>query len=172
MRLAILLLAFLTLTDTAYAQRRSRRACYNCQPVQWQVVPSQVIPRSQPLPKPQEVQPATPKQANPIGSDDALDEVNAKRAARGLPPFKRDGLLTRAAQIVARKRAERLIAGHLPEGDLGYVPEGGSAAAAGCAAWEPEWGWGSCCTYDNYAYAGAAWVMGQDGRRFMSIFVR
>ena len=42
---------------------------------------------------------------------EALDEVNAQRAARGLPPFMRDESLTAAALAAARFRADRLIAG-------------------------------------------------------------
>jgi hypothetical protein len=30
----------------------------------------------------------------------------------------------------------------------------------------------SCCVYENYTYAGAAWVSGRDGRRYMHLFVR
>lgn len=104
-------------------------------------------------------------------SDDALDEVNATRAQRGLKPFVRDEQLTVAAREAAKQRAARLLAGHL-ESDFACLPDGASATAAGCAAWEPSWGWGACCTYDNYTYAGAAWVMGRDGRRYMHLFVR
>lgn len=104
--------------------------------------------------------------------DDALAEVNAVRAQRGLRPYQHDPLLHQAARAAAKQRAARLISGHLPESDFSYVPSGGSATAAGCAAWTPDWGWGACCTYDNYTYAGASWVMGQDGRRYMHLFVR
>lgn len=117
-------------------------------------------------------QPATPYTGDKTGSADALDEVNAERAARGLRPFIKDELLTQAANIAAERRASRLIRGHLPESDFSCVPAGGVASAAGCGALEPSWGWGSCCTYDNYSYAGAAWVMGRDGRRYMHLFVR
>jgi hypothetical protein len=104
--------------------------------------------------------------------EDALAEVNATRAQRGLPPFLPDPLLNQAAQACAKQRAARLVDGHLPESDFAYLPAGTSASAAGCAAWTPDWGWGSCCTYDHYTYAGAAWSMGQDGRRYMHLFVR
>lgn len=106
------------------------------------------------------------------GSDDALAEVNAERAKRGLRPFLPDPLLNQAAQACAQQRAARHIHGHLPESDFRYVPSGGQANAAGCGALEPSWGWGTCCTYENYTYAGAAWVMGNDGRRYMHLFVR
>lgn len=110
----------------------------------------------------------------PISGDgaDALAEVNATRAQRGLKPFINDPLLNKAAQACAQQRASRHIHGHLPESDFSYVPSGGQASAAGCGALELSWGWGTCCTYDNYTYAGAAWVMGNDGRRYMHLFVR
>jgi hypothetical protein len=79
--------------------------------------------------------------------------------------------LNKAALEAARRRAAGLIQGHLPS-DFACLPEGGQATAAGCAAWEPSLGWGACCTYDNYTYAGAAWVLGSDGRRYMHLFVR
>lgn len=102
---------------------------------------------------------------------EALDEVNAVRAKRGLKPFIYDENLYRAAAGCADFRAERLIAGHTSN-DFAALPAGASATAAGCAAWEPSWGWGACCTYDNYTYAGAAYTVGRDGRRYMHIFVR
>jgi hypothetical protein len=110
--------------------------------------------------------------SEPPTGDDALAEVNATRAQRGLRPYQHDPLLNQAAQACAKQRATRQISGHLPESDFHYLPSGASANAAGCAAWTPDWGWGACCTYDNYTYAGAAWVMGQDGRRYMHLFVR
>jgi len=106
-----------------------------------------------------------------VSGDDALDEVNAARARRGLRPYLRDEGLTQAARDCAAFRADRRIQGHTAS-DFNFLPAGANAASAGCAAWEPSWGWGSCCTYDSYTYAGAAWVMGGDGRRYMSLFVR
>lgn len=107
-------------------------------------------------------------------ADEALAEVNAARAARGLPPFIEDPGLTAAAKAAADYRAQHLIAGHVggPMGDFAFVPAGTSASAAGCAAWHPSWGWGACCTYDGYRYAGAAFAIGRDGRRYMHLFVR
>jgi hypothetical protein len=102
---------------------------------------------------------------------EALAEVNAARAARGLKPFIYDHDLYRAAAGCADFRAERLIPGHTSN-DFAALPAGANATAAGCAAWEPSWGWGACCTYDNYTYAGAAFAIGRDGRRYMHIFVR
>jgi hypothetical protein len=106
-----------------------------------------------------------------LADEEALAEVNAVRAQRGLKPFSYDHDLYRAAAGCADFRAERLIAGHTAN-DFAALPPGASATAAGCAAWEPSWGWGACCTYDNYTYAGAAYTIGRDGRRYMHIFVR
>ena len=105
------------------------------------------------------------------GVDDALAEVNAERARRGLRPFLPDPALNQAARTCAQIRAARRIEGHLPN-DFSYVPAGTTARSAGCGALEPSWGWGTCCTYENYTYAGAAWVMGADGKRYMHLFVR
>jgi hypothetical protein len=102
---------------------------------------------------------------------DALAEVNAARAARGLKPFIKDAHLTAGAINVADFRAARLIEGHTAN-DFAGLPVSSTASAAGCAAWEPSWGWGACCTFENYMYAGAAWALGQDGRRYMQLFVR
>lgn len=102
---------------------------------------------------------------------DALDEVNAKRAERGLRPFLRDPLLTSAAYATAQFRAARGLFGHTTN-DFAFLPPGGSARAAGCAAWPASMGWGSCCTYESHTYAGAAFVIGADGRRYMHLFVR
>ncbi len=106
-----------------------------------------------------------------LGAEDALAEVNAARAQRGLPPFIRDGALSAAAASCADHRARYLIAGHTSN-DFNAVPRGAFASASGCAAWPQHLGWGACCTYDNYRFAGAAYAIGPDGRRYMHIFVR
>ncbi len=103
--------------------------------------------------------------------DDALTEVNAARAARGLKPFKEDPGLTQAAKACADYRAAHRIEGHT-RNDFSFVPAGSSARAAGCAAWPQGQGWGSCCTYERWTYAGAAYSIGKDGRRYMHLFVR
>jgi hypothetical protein len=102
---------------------------------------------------------------------ESLAEVNKVRAARGLRPYIMDKNLTAGALNICKYRADRLIAGHTAN-DFSALPAGTSAAAAGCAAWTPDWGWGSCATYDNYTYAGAAYCIGRDGRRYMHLFVR
>jgi hypothetical protein len=102
---------------------------------------------------------------------EALDEVNAVRAQRGLPAFRYDEALTQGAQACAQHRADRLIQGHTSN-DFAFLPAGAHASAGGCAAWEPSMGWGSCCTYERYSEAGAAYAVGRDGRRYMHLFVR
>jgi len=102
---------------------------------------------------------------------DGLEEGNAKRAARGLRPFLRDEGLTRAARECAQFRANSGLFGHTSN-DFAFVPAGSSASSTGCAAYPAGFGWMSCCTYDNYTYAGAAWATGRDGRRYMHLFVR
>lgn len=156
------LLALVFVTDVQAQGRRSRRQQFYEQPTYSQ--PSQTFQTSAP--------PITPAVAGQTESQDALHEVNAARASRGLSPFTHDPLLNQAALEAARRRASRLITGHLPESDFTCIPSGGQANAAGCAAWTPDWGWGACCTYDHYTYAGAAWVLGSDGRRYMHLFVR
>ena len=79
--------------------------------------------------------------------------------------------LTQAAQACAQFRAERLIAGHTSI-VFAFLPAGAQASAGGCAAWEPTMGWGSCCTYEGYSTAGAAYAVGRDGKRYMHLFVR
>jgi hypothetical protein len=106
-----------------------------------------------------------------FGGENALAEVNATRAARGLRPFVEDPNLTAAAVAAADYRAAYRIAGHTSN-DFAFLPAGCFCPAAGCAAWEPSWGWGSCCTYENWTYAGAAYAMGSDGRRYMHLYVR
>lgn len=100
---------------------------------------------------------------------DALDEVNRTRAQRGLRPFLRDEGLVQGALRVAQHRAQHLIAGHSSND---FAIGGVSARASGCAAWPASMGWGSCCTYENWTYAGAAYAYGRDGKRYMQLFVR
>jgi hypothetical protein len=100
-----------------------------------------------------------------------LDEVNQARATRGLPAFLLDQNLARAASDCAIYRARYHMDGHTPN-DFGFLPPGTQARSAGCAAWPMGLGWGSCCTFDNYQYAGAAYCVGTDGKRYMHLFVR
>lgn len=164
----IVLVSLMVLADVqAGPPRRKNRGQVQYQPM---------IVVATPAPSAEVVRPAAPpvntvKPMTGAGAD-ALDEVNAERAKRGLRPFINDPLLNQAAQAAAQQRAARRIHGHLPESDFTYVPAGGRTQTAGCGALEPSWGWGTCCTFDNYTYAGAAWVMGSDGRRYMHLFVR
>jgi hypothetical protein len=102
---------------------------------------------------------------------DALDQVNAQRARRGLPPFVRDEGLTRAAQAAASYRAANLMFGHTAN-DFQFLPPGAQAAAAGCAAYPASYGFMACCTYESYRFAGAASVVGSDGRTYHHLFVK
>lgn len=101
---------------------------------------------------------------------DALAQVNAQRAARGLRPFLRDEGLSQAANRCAAFRARHGLFGHTGN-DFSFVV-GGGASAAGCAAYPASYGFMACCTYENYTYAGAASVVGADGRSYHHIFVR
>ena len=109
---------------------------------------------------------------NSQGSENAMTEVNAKRALKGLPALQVDLLLCKAAHDCAKQRAARNIHGHLPESDFSYV-HGTSATVGGCGALEDSWGW-ETCAYDSsqYTVGGAAWVRGPNGLRFMHFFGR
>lgn len=108
---------------------------------------------------------------NKENTNAAMNAVNEARARRGLPAFREDPELSKGAQAAAEFRAANRIEGHT-RNDFAYLPPGASARAAGCAAWPVEMGWGSCCAYENWSYAGAGWAMGADGRRYMHLFVR
>lgn len=101
---------------------------------------------------------------------DSLEEVNTMRASYGLKPFLWDRHLTAAAMGTARWRAQNLSFGHLD--DFYFVPDGTRADACGCAAYEASFGWLSCCMTSDYQFAGAAYVLGRDGKRYMSLAVR
>ncbi len=157
------------------SRRQQRRAARNGQVVMSNAVNSTIM-LSQPSQSPgfvtaEQAQANVEANKNLTGVDDALAEVNAERARRGLKAFLPDPLLNQAARTCARLRAQSHIHGHLSS-DFDHLPAGATASAAGCGALEPSWGWGTCCTYENYTYAGAAWVMGTDGRRYMHLFVR
>lgn len=128
--------------------------------------------------------PAVPKAAQPMpnqsvcagvncvqATDDALQQVNQARAQRGLRPYIFDGPLARAARACAEFRASRRIEGHTPN-DFQFLPSDATATAAGSGALEPSWGFQTCAMFDGYTYAGAASVVGPDGKVYHQLFVR
>jgi hypothetical protein len=170
MRVLMILAAFVVAADVAVEAgpfrryRRSPSVTTAARPAAYKV------PKASYVVEPE----ASATQSYTVEADEgegALAEVNAARAQRGLRPFMHDPMLQEAAHRCARIRAAKRIAGHLPN-DFAHLPSGASADAAGCGAMEPSWGWGTCCTYENYRYAGAAWTMGSDGKRYMHLFVR
>lgn len=107
-----------------------------------------------------------------VMADPAMAEVNAARAKRGLPPFVEDPELTKGAQACADYRAARRIAGHT-HNDFAFLPKGTAAWGGGAGCADPSWGWMACFTYDRrYQTAGAAFAVGRDGHRYMTLFVR
>ena len=109
---------------------------------------------------------ATPEQV--------LEEVNAQRRARGLPPYIFDAGLARGAFAAAMYRAKNGIEGHtkVPGGDFAFLPSGARADAAGCARWQVGTGFGACAMYETeYHHAGAAFVT-VGNQRYMHLFVR
>lgn len=124
------------------------------------IPPAASAPKAAPTP--------APKTADADRGD--LDEVNAQRARRGLPPYRLDPDLTRAAQAAADYRARNRIEGHC--NDFSFLPAGIRAACAGCAAWPLGTGFGACDLYANWTFCGAASAVGPDGRRYMHCFYR
>lgn len=176
---AVCCLCLFAICEVSAGGRRSRRAG-NCYPGSCQVVQGvqscqggQCSVVASPLPQPL-TPTASPSKVTGQSCDDALAEVNAARAQRGLKPYINDPVLNKAARKCAERRAAIHCEGHCPESDFAYLdpvyPVG--TCVGGCAAWEPSWGWGACATYDNYTYCGAAWVMGSDGKRYMHLFCR
>lgn len=135
------------------------------------------------------------QQGNILYEGDALDQVNYERSLRGLRPYKRDHNLAIAAKGCCRYRCNNFIEGHandftfLPQeckfGPYSHLYQG----PAGCARWSivnhrkfnlfdkngkryQYSGWGSCCTYENWTYAGAYYCTGRDGNKYMHLFVR
>lgn len=124
---------------------------------------------------PWEVMPA-PKVSSPdpVVVNAALVEVNNTRARRGLRPFIEDLQLRIAAEKAAAIRAARRISGHISggAGDFACLPAGARASAAGCAVRSVGEPFAACCVYENWTYAGAAVVVGQDGMKYCHLFVR
>lgn len=106
----------------------------------------------------------------PGGAIEALAEVNAARATAGLPPLISDPDLAIGAAGAATYRARLKLFGHTGN-DFAFLPAGARACAGGCAAYPSELGWRSCCTYEGYTHGGAAYAIGDDGKRYMHLFV-
>ncbi len=105
----------------------------------------------------------------PPKGDGAFEQLNAQRAARGLPPYVKDEGLMKAAKAAADFRAANHIEGHTSN-DFAFL-NGASSNCAGCAAWAPG-EFGACAAYDSYTYAGAAWTRGSDGLMYCHLFCR
>ena len=102
---------------------------------------------------------------------DGLPMLNRLREARGLHPFKRDANLW----SLAARQAER-------QARYGFMGHGGTSLADGCAAEGcgcADTGcdsWNSCCAWEGYTYASAAYVdvtyPNGSTNRFCTIHVR
>ena len=101
---------------------------------------------------------------------DALDEVNAIRAGRGLPAYRRDAALTQAAMSAADYRA-RYGMHHHTSNDFSFLPAGAWAAGAGCDGSAIRSGWLTCYSESLYPYAGAACAYDANGIKFCHLFV-
>jgi hypothetical protein len=112
-----------------------------------------------------------------IAAQDGLDTVNRQRASKGLKPFIRDEAMSQGAAKIADYRAANLISGHVRgnRGDFAFLPPGARATAGGAGAWPMDivniLHWGTCCSDENWTYAGAASAMGRDGKLYMHLFV-
>lgn len=104
----------------------------------------------------------------------ALDVLNQQRAQRGLRPYVFDEGLTRAAEKCASIRAANHIEGHLGGNmsDFACLEPGVQCSCTGAGALTPDWGFATCAMYEHWTYAGAAAVMGNDGKQYCSLFVR
>lgn len=125
----------------------------------------------QALPAPQPAPPAKP--VVDAAAIDALDQLNAQRATRGLRPYLRDENLMIAARSAAVFRMRLRMHGHTAN-DFQFLPSGCTSVAAGCAAWPAAMnlGFGACGTDGSYTYAGAATVLGPDGQEYHHAFYR
>ncbi len=156
------LILLVTLVPTVHAQ---------CQNGQCSTVNSRVSIRQTPHKTTVAARERTVTAGQPLQAEDALDQVNKQRAARGLPPYLRDDGLTAGAINVANFRASRLMFHHTSN-DFQGLPAGVSAAASGCAAYPKSYGFMACAVYERHRHAGAAWVLGRDGKMYCQIFVR
>lgn len=98
-----------------------------------------------------------------VATGSALAEVNALRAARGLPAFIEDASLTSVAYHKASIQANRNAMGH-PGGSMGGARYEGVGMG---------YQFTSCYLYSNVGrYAGAATVTGRNGQRFHCLLIR
>lgn len=105
------------------------------------------------------------------GHSSALADVNAQRAARGLPPYVEDARLTASAFACASHRARFRISGHT-QNDFAFV-QGTSASTGGCAAWPQGMGFGACAMFEpGTRVAGAASVVGEDNLVYHQLFLQ
>lgn len=123
-----------------------------------------IVPVQVQVPVTVEKKPAT------ITTGDPLVQVNNRRANSGLRPYLRDEGLTQAAHAVATFRARHGIIGHT-NNDFAFLPAGTQVLAVGCGAHPPDMGFLSCAMYDHATYAGAATVIGSDGRAYHHLYI-
>lgn len=121
----------------------------------------------------QQVQ-AKPSPSVEVTVKDALDELNAQRAQRGLPPYRRDPALTKAAMKCASTRAKTHVHGHMQGGmsDFTCLDAGVPCECTGAEAPGQNYppGFWTCAMYDNYTVAGAARAFDERGEQYMSLF--
>ncbi len=118
---------------------------------------------------------ATPdKPAKPRPANDTLDEINAWRATKGLPPFIRDEMFTESAQRCADYRAAHLLEGHTYMDHQFLSDKSGiTKIASGCAKRSPGERFNSCGIEKTvYTRCGAAVAIGRDGQVYMQVFLR
>src|SRR4051812_16840952 len=110
MRLSLVLAAALAFATTAPAQTIEVWDIVGRGPTQVQVGPDGAATIIGPATAPAFAPTSSPSLGN---TTEALGEVNAARARRGLPPFARDDSLTQGAAACAQFRASRGIQGHV-----------------------------------------------------------
>lgn len=100
----------------------------------------------------------------------ALAAVNVQRSYLGLPALLPDPQLQAAAERAVATRASRRITGH-----LGGGPVAGKFEGVGYTSQSDRWGiwFRSCYTRSpSIRYAGAAYVVGPDGRTYYQFNAR
>jgi hypothetical protein len=104
--------------------------------------------------------------SNCFGAD-VLQQLNARRARAGLPPFKPDAKLQMAAERSAQAQAR--------SGAMYHCLHIGSRSGVGCASGSDPLGmrFNTCYAF-NYGggYAGAAAVVGRNGQTYYALDIR